>query len=179
MKNQTKEMIAEAFKQLLRKKDFREITVTEICEAVGCQRRTFYYHFDDEYQLAAWIYTQTMNTVWDPNYGPYDFRENYIAGLIAIQKDTDLYRKVLPDDALSGLYKHIVQYGDTMFEERIRKNHPEVLVDENLRFMIHYSNQAQICVIREWLFSPHPEEASSLVAKIIESFPERLRGLLL
>jgi len=90
-----------------------------------------------------------------------------------------LYRKVLPDDALSGLYKHIVQYGDTMFEERIHKNHPEVSVDENLRFMIHYSNQAQICVIREWLFSPHPEEASSLVAKIIESFPEKLKASLL
>ena len=179
MKNKTKELIAQAFKSLLEKKRFQDITVTEICQAVDCQRKTFYYHFDDKYHLAAWIYLSGINQVWDPQNGPYDFTSNYIKGLEFIYNDFPFYRKVLPDDALSGLYKHIVRHGDILFEELISNRIGSNVIDDELKFLIHFSNLAQICVIREWVFSNNPEKPEELVRKLLAAFPNRLKKYLL
>ena len=41
----TKQALADSLKQLLAKKSFSKITVTEIVENCGFNRKTFYYHF--------------------------------------------------------------------------------------------------------------------------------------
>ncbi len=177
LKDRTKQQFASTLKEMLKKTDFQKIRVSDICKEVGCQRKTFYYHFEDKYQLAAWIYIDTIGKIWDPDKGPYDFAENYIRGMEEIRKDLTFYRKVLPDEALSGVYKHIVRYGDELFEKiAVSKGFS---IDDELSFMIHYSSLAQICIIREWIFINPPETPSSLVTKIIASFPEKLKNILL
>lgn len=41
----------EALVDLLKTKDFREITVTDICNAAGVNRSTFYFHYKNTYYL--------------------------------------------------------------------------------------------------------------------------------
>ena len=118
-----------------------------------------------------------MQEVWNPENGPYDFRENYIKGMERIREDIGFYKKVLPDEALSGVYKHIVIYGDQLFAEMIRQKGGTV--DENMQFMIHYTSLAQICVVREWIFSNGEEPSSKLVDKILDCFPNPLKEELL
>ena len=51
MRNSTKTAIKEAFMTLLNKKPFDKITVKEIVEECGINRNTFYYHYEDIYDL--------------------------------------------------------------------------------------------------------------------------------
>ena len=51
MRNSTKTDIKEAFMTLLNKKPFDKITVKEIVEECGINRNTFYYHYEDIYDL--------------------------------------------------------------------------------------------------------------------------------
>ena len=51
----TKNWIAGKMRELLKQKPLDKIRVTEICQAAGIERPTFYYHFRDKYDLVAWI----------------------------------------------------------------------------------------------------------------------------
>ena len=47
----TKRAIAAGIKELTKKKSFDKITVSDISEICGLNRQTFYYHFQDKYEL--------------------------------------------------------------------------------------------------------------------------------
>lgn len=177
LKDRTKLLFAETLKTLLEKKEFQDVRITDICKIIGCQRKTFYYHFEDKYQLAGWIYIHCMKELWDPEYGPYDFVNNYAKGLDLLREDLTFYRKVLADEALSGVYKHIVRYGDELFIKMITGKGQTI--DDELSFMIHYSSLAQFSVVREWIFDNDPLPSLKLVEKIVNNFPEKLRNFLI
>lgn len=63
----TKQALADSLKQLLVKKSFSKITVTEIVENCGFNRKTFYYHFEDIYSLLRWMLEQDLLSVVDSN----------------------------------------------------------------------------------------------------------------
>jgi AcrR family transcriptional regulator len=48
--------IAEKMKELMKHKQIEKIRITEICRESGIERSTFYYHFQDKYDLIAWIF---------------------------------------------------------------------------------------------------------------------------
>ena len=52
----TKRAIADSLKELSKEKPFDKISVGDIAAYCGVNRQTFYYHFQDKYDLLAWIY---------------------------------------------------------------------------------------------------------------------------
>lgn len=54
--NMTKRVLAATFKKLVCKHSFEKVNVSGICDACGVSRKTFYYHFQDKYELAEWIF---------------------------------------------------------------------------------------------------------------------------
>ena len=54
--NITKTMMADAMKELMSEKPFAKISVGDICERCGMNRKSFYYHFKDKYDLVNWIF---------------------------------------------------------------------------------------------------------------------------
>ena len=52
----TKRALAAAFKDLVCQYSFEKVNVSDICDACGVSRKTFYYHFQDKYELAEWIF---------------------------------------------------------------------------------------------------------------------------
>lgn len=66
----TKIMLAETLLSLLEKKPISKITVSEIVSLCDINRKTFYYHFQDVYDLLEWHLDtelqKAMNTLNDP-----------------------------------------------------------------------------------------------------------------
>ena len=52
----TKKAIAGALKTVCKEKAFDKISIADITAACGLNRQTFYYHFQDKYELLSWIY---------------------------------------------------------------------------------------------------------------------------
>ncbi len=70
----TKNALADALKNLMLEQDFEKISVSEICEECGMNRKSFYYHFKDKYDLVNWIFYEdflkqlqaaSYDTGWD------------------------------------------------------------------------------------------------------------------
>lgn len=55
-KTLSKEAIINSFKQLMRKKSFDKISISDITNNCYLNRQTFYYHFQDKYELMNYIY---------------------------------------------------------------------------------------------------------------------------
>ena len=54
----TKKALADTLKELMTRKPFSKITVSEIIRECNVNRKTFYYHFEDIYSLLKWIFEQ-------------------------------------------------------------------------------------------------------------------------
>lgn len=52
---QTKLKIAQSLKELMLTNAFNKITVSDITNNCGIHRQTFYYHFQDRYELLDWL----------------------------------------------------------------------------------------------------------------------------
>lgn len=52
----TKHMLAQAMKELMAVKPMEKISIGEIVSRCGLNRKSFYYHFSDKYQLVNWIF---------------------------------------------------------------------------------------------------------------------------
>lgn len=59
----TKKALAAALKKLLEHKTLDKITVSDLTDACGVNRQTFYYHFKDIYDLLEWIYKDDATRV--------------------------------------------------------------------------------------------------------------------
>jgi transcriptional regulator len=55
---QTKRALAASLKSIMAHKPFSKITVTEIIDDCGVNRKTFYYHFENIYALLHWMLEQ-------------------------------------------------------------------------------------------------------------------------
>lgn len=60
MKELTKQVIAASFLKLLSNKPINQITVKDICKECGVNLQTFYYHFQDIYDLCFWIMERNL-----------------------------------------------------------------------------------------------------------------------
>jgi probable dihydroxyacetone kinase regulator len=68
--NITKNALASALKGLMKRKPFSKISVRDICEECGMNRKSFYYHFKDKYDLVNWIFY--VDFVSEITVGSYD-----------------------------------------------------------------------------------------------------------
>ena len=63
MASTTKESLGAALIQMLTVKPIDKITVKDLVEICGVNRQTFYYHFDDVYDLLEWVFEADANRV--------------------------------------------------------------------------------------------------------------------
>lgn len=78
MASSTKEALGNALKKMLSVKPIDKITVKDLVEECGVNRQTFYYHFDDVYDLLEWVFEEDANRVLPQEIFYDEWRENVI-----------------------------------------------------------------------------------------------------
>lgn len=61
-KRRTRKLIMEAFIELAMKKEFKDITIKDIATVATVNRATFYYHFQDKYDLLEKVLSEDIMT---------------------------------------------------------------------------------------------------------------------
>lgn len=54
--NQTKHLLAQSLQELMATTPLEKISVNDIVDHAGVGRNTFYYHFEDKYDLVNWYF---------------------------------------------------------------------------------------------------------------------------
>lgn len=90
----TKMRIATALKELMQERPLRKITVQDIMDRTKMKRQSFYYHFQDVYDVLEW---EINRTLFEPlQYDPDQTYEDWcMAVLEKLDQDRSFYRKAL------------------------------------------------------------------------------------
>lgn len=169
--NITKRALAAAMKELMEDTPFEKINVAAICEKCGMNRKSFYYHFKDKYDLVNWIYDteffavatrQSYATSW----------EFILALLNYLYSERRFYRKALCISGQNSFSEHFREVLLPLIELRLRQ---VMTGQEVLEFHINFFADAFVCAIMRWILDKNcvpPEEILSLLRSCIEQTAE-------
>lgn len=100
----TKLWIADKMREIMKRKPLSKIRVTEICEAAGIERPTFYYHFTDKYDLVAWIF---CHKAYETDIISV---ESSAKAMSQMKNDIIFYRRAYEDTSQNALWKYMLEY---------------------------------------------------------------------
>lgn len=128
--NQTKHLLAESLQELMVTTPLEKISVNDIVDHAGVGRNTFYYHFEDKYDLVNW-YFQSGITQFLVERGAYTGWDSLLAAI----KDYFLENKVFYCNALAyngqnSLQKYMFDYLCSIFEQNARELNPDISASE-------------------------------------------------
>lgn len=179
MSNLTKTALADAFKAELETKRFDKITIKDIVERAQVNRQTFYYHFQDIYDLLGWILGEEMAAcrVDELNFDTWRVQlENIIARVNANQKlltnifqalDHDYIRKTLGDSVQPSIEKTIVNVAGS------RK-----LENEDVQFAVHLLTIVIVEYVMEWIESDYTVDPLDLIDRADRLFSKDIKRLI-
>lgn len=147
-----KEMIVQATKDLVIHQNVRKLTVTDIVNACGITRQTFYYHFEDIPAMFRWsLEKETAKLLacaqtWDED------MELLLRQFFLMAANAAPYiRKGINSNYGQELEHLLTQYVYHFFEQIIEKDdlYPDCTRLE-IKLILRYHSQAILGLLREW-----------------------------
>ena len=145
--NITKRALASSLKELMKTKPFSKISVSDICEACDMNRKSFYYHFKDKYDLVNWIYHNEFIrvVVQKEQQTGWDLLEELC---IYFYENHSFYRKLLNVDGQNSFSEYFWDIVMSILSNDMEEAFGE---DDNLDFYVNFYSDAFVCAIKRWL----------------------------
>ncbi len=164
-----KKQFAEALKKRLAYTPFDKITVTELAEDCGVNRQTFYYHFEDIYDLTSWCLKSEAESVINLDEEPFDWKKSVRALIKYIDENNALCVSVL-NSMGHRLLKRI--FADDI-ESLIRKvmevctgDESPAVTDEMTEFNIMFYSMAVSGLLESWILKEVNLSSEKLICYI-------------
>ena len=160
--NITKSALARALKRLMAEKDFQKISVTDICEKCGMNRKSFYYHFKDKYDLMNWIfYTEFVQAL---NYRPEDNGWQHLTDVCGYFYDNKrFYRKALQIEGQNSFKDYFHDILEAILLEYLKQYFGN---EKESEFAAEFFSDAVICSMIRWLTSKDPVKPAEFTEQI-------------
>ena len=151
-KSTTKKAIAFALKDLLSEKPLDKITINDIAEKAEINRQTFYYHFDDVYDLLEWVFEEDANHVLPEEVVFEHWQQDVLIFFKYLSDNASFTLNVYHSD--SRLY--MLKYLKTRLESCIRSFADIVSEGMNIDkqdydFVIEFYSNGIIGLIAQWM----------------------------
>ena len=136
----TRNTLANSFKELMKDNDFSKISVSDICRNCNINRKSFYYHFYDKYDLVNWIFDRDYSGFVYRNKGDSFFFKELCE---YFSENSAYYRKVF-----------MIQ-GHNCFLEHLYNHFYRLLIackkEDSTDFEISFYSDAIVSAIKRWL----------------------------
>ncbi|MFR5876985.1 MAG: dihydroxyacetone kinase transcriptional activator DhaS [Eubacterium sp.] len=115
----TKVKMAHALKELMQTNTFEKITVSDITNTCKIHRQTFYYHFQDRYELLDWLIHNELIVPFIDNFNLDNMYDRLYNMFDAMLKDKKFYQNALKINS-DDLTRYISRVASEQFTEVIR-----------------------------------------------------------
>ena len=124
--NQTKHLLAESLQELMVTTPLEKISVNDIVDHAGVGRNTFYYHFEDKYDLVNW-YFQSGITRFLVERSAYSSWDSLLAALEAYFLENKVfYCNALAYNGQNSLQQYMFEYLCSIFAQNARELNPDI-----------------------------------------------------
>lgn len=167
----TKLWIADKMRELMKHKAIDKIRVTEICEAAGIERPTFYYHFKDKYDLVAWMF---YHSAYETDVISV---ESAAKSMNRMKSDIIFYKRAYEDSSQNALWRYMVEYFVVRYTEIAKEKLGVDTLDTQLLYSIRLYCMGAVGMTREWVLDDNITSAETVVKMMFGSMPDRLRRI--
>lgn len=91
-KNNTKDLLADSLRHLMKKKPFSKITIKQICDQTGVIRIVFYNYFTDKYEALEYIIYRDIYETALPYIENKQFQDALKVILYIVEENIEFYR---------------------------------------------------------------------------------------
>lgn len=167
----TKLWIADKMREIMKRKPLSKIRVTEICDAAGIERPTFYYHFRDKYDLVAWnfchkAYETDVISV-----------ESSAKAMSQMKNDIIFYRRAYEDTSQNALWKYMLEYFVKRYTNLAKEKLGTDVLDTQITYSIRFYCMGAVGMTQEWVLKDNVTSAETVVTLMFNSMPEILRTI--
>lgn len=175
-KKYTKMVIQEAFYDLIKKKPFSKITVSDICKSADISRPTFYLHYEDIYALLDeigenMVSTARLDEIMKLSIQDKDAIYRFILNLLQIiEKNVDVYRICVLERGVNNRIP--AKITEAIQEVIIRKwEQGEKLHQEfDKQYISEYIQAGFNSLVYCWINKKDSREPIEVISKLIEQF---------
>lgn len=147
----TKKAIAAGLKELIKTKSFEKITVSDITEICGLNRQTFYYHFQDKYELVNWIYYNEtiVCVIHDLSYENWDEK---VKQMLTLMKNEDyFYVNTLKVSVENDFKEYLFRITVELFTDIVQTiTVHEKMNEEEIKFIAEFYSYGIVGIIISW-----------------------------
>lgn len=175
----TKKVIAYAFKDLMKTKEFQKISITEIMTHADYRRQTFYDHFSDKYDLLEWIYQQDMSETME-HFINYDHWTKIIPRLLNyFEKNKLFYKKTLMLKEQNSFDQYFVNHTENFIlsileQEKLDLNKQD---DDYIQKLARFQAFGLSSFITEWVLDDCLSSKDELGDFLIHVIQDSFHGL--
>ena len=166
----TKKMLGNTLKNLMKKKSLNKISVSEIVNECHLNRKTFYYHFADIYDLLMWVFDEEAVEVVKCFYSLSDYEDAIYFVLDYIEKNDYLIKSTLDSIGQEGIkrffIKDFIDYNQTLITT-IEHEAERTLPEDIKQFLNIYISEAIAGLLLDWIRGNTQIDKDSYVNNIV------------
>ena len=171
MKDRTKLALAKALQELLNTKSLDEVRVSELCSRCNLQRQSFYYHFQDKYDLVAWIFMQDTSRVFAACGSQLNLQ--FMSSLLNTFYDKkQFYLRIMADRSQNLPLLYIQDYVYRFCLNRYQKRDHTYELKAKVKFLVYGS----IGVVWEWLGDECDFTSDELAQWMFDMIPTEMKS---
>ena len=156
----TKKVLAYAMKDLMRQRPLSKITVGDICAACDMNRKSFYYHFRDKYDLVNWIFYTEFFEEYQQEKDELAPSDALVRFCMFFQKNMPFYRAALKQTGQNSFYEYLGDVIRPMVTGRLK---PYFGHDEHFNFYVDFFVNVYRDAVVRWVLDGCQIDAQTYV----------------
>jgi probable dihydroxyacetone kinase regulator len=174
----TKRLLVQSLKKLMASKPLSKITIREIADDSGVNRQTFYYHFQDIYDLVRWMYQEEAIALVKGHEGVLLWQE----GILQLFRYIEENKEICLNTLNSLGHQHIKRLFYEDIHAVIEKTFYSIMdgipniPEDYAEFLIHYYSIALAAVMESWLRGGIKQTPEQLIEFVDITINDHIRG---
>lgn len=143
----TKKALASSLKELMKEQSFSSISVANISERCNMNRKSFYYHFKDKYELVNWIFDTEFISVISSEENPVGW--DIVTKLAEyLYQNHSFYRAAMRIEGQNSFRDHFHEVVAAMLGHEMKRLFAESEINE---FQLLFLADGFTCVFLRWI----------------------------
>ncbi len=180
MKLTTKQAIQASFRTLLLAKNLDKIKVRDIVEVCGITRNTFYYHYEDIYDLFDDYLDTRIHEAWKELPENASWAQTMLHLLNAILETPQMGRHIFYSGKQAAFRQYLSKLLAAMVDRFVLTNSENLTVSaDDCRMICDACCHALCGMLEQWITSPDAPMIHEKLMRLLQSFDGSIRQALL
>lgn len=170
-----KQVLADSIMELMKVHTLEKITVQMITENCNTTRQTFYYHFEDKFQLVNWIFRTKIDDITSMSSPDVPWSQVLGNMLNSMKQNESFYINALSYEGQNSFQKYITEYTRIAYTNELLKRISKHELTESLIFSIEFNSYGATGMIQSWIKRKMDMDPFKMAMIIADNMPESMK----